>query len=88
MLIGRGTRRVIAIITLVAVSVLFGVTKLLLPLQQLWSVLGAARWPLAAMAAMLVAGSFYRLLRRAPGPPPAKPRPTHLRLVRTDETLH
>ncbi len=90
MLIGRGTRRVIGIVTLVAVCGFFGVTAVFLPLQHLWSALGAARWPLTAMVAMVVVGAGYRLFPASgvPVTPPAKPRPTHLRIVRTDETLH
>lgn len=49
-----------------------------------------ARWYLIAIAAVALASNVYRLWLKwhAPTPPLPKPRPTHLKLVRNDETLH
>lgn len=49
-----------------------------------------ARWYLIALAAIVLASNGYRLWLKwhPPAPPQPKPRPTHLKLVRNDETLH
>lgn len=86
MLISRGTRRVIGLVTLVAFLGVSGVA--LTSPAFLWAFLKDTAWLWIAGIAILVASNGYRLLKRTRRPPPPKPRPTHLKLVKTDETLH
>jgi len=90
MLIGRGTRRIVAIVLLISMAGFVGVFGMISQLPKYWEMLGQARWLLLTLIAIAVVSNVYRLWERrhAPKPPPAKPRPSHLKLVRTDETLH
>ena len=49
-----------------------------------------ARWYLVALIAIVLVSNVYRVWLRIsrPAPPSPKQRPTHLKLVRNDETLH
>ncbi len=89
MLLGRGTRRAIGIVMLIVFA---GPLFFALPagLQEtIRHILYPARWPLALLAAIVLASSVHQIwTNHAAMPPKAKPRPTHLRVVRNDETLH
>jgi hypothetical protein len=89
MLLGRGTRRGIGIVMLTAFA---GPLFFVLPAglrETIGHILYPARWPLALLAAIVLASTIHQIwTQRAAPPPKAKPRPTHLRVVRNDETLH
>jgi hypothetical protein len=89
MLLGRGTRRGIgiAMLTASAVPLFFALPAGLR--ETIGHILYPARWPLAALGAILLASAIHQIwTQRGATPPLAKPRPTHLRVVRNDETLH
>lgn len=90
MLIGRGTRRAIGIVLLISSAGLLGLTAFADAASYAWHHLGEARWPLLGMVALLLVSNIWRLSQTSqpPAPPAPKPRPTHLRLVKTDETIH
>jgi hypothetical protein len=81
-----GTRRVVAAVVLAA----FVIPTLWLgfygPRGFGFYLLYQLRWPLIMLAAMIAAAVWQR--RRAPPPPRVNPRPKHLKIVRSDETLH
>jgi hypothetical protein len=89
MLLGRGTRRAIGIVMLLAFA---GPLFFLLPAglrESIANILYPARWPLAVLAAIVLASAIHQIWTQPKAAPPkAKPRPTHLRVVRNDETLH
>ena len=88
MLLSRNTRRATGFV-LLAIFLVPAIYALLSPpfaRQMLYE----ARWYLIALAAIALASNGYgRWLKwHPPAPPQPKPRPTHLKLVRNDETLH
>jgi hypothetical protein len=89
-MMGRGTRRGVGIVLLLSMFGFVGLFAAAARLPELWRFLAPVRWPLLGMVAILVASNVYRLLYSRPTPvPKAKPRPTHLRLVKDDKpTIH
>lgn len=85
MLIGRGTRRVVGIVVLVAVLAFVSLGPITRIVPEFWSAIGEARWAIIALIALMIVSNAYRMVtvRREP---PVKKRPTHLRLVRDDES--
>lgn len=84
----RGTRRVVGVVLLLAfvVPAVFALTDTAF-LKQFF---GEARWLLLAFVVLIAVGLVARLFVKPQAPKPAKPkpRPTHLKLVKTDETIH
>ena len=90
MLLRQSTRRVIGVVLLISMSVFLGLTAAFTPALDLWRGLGSARWLVVALIAIVLISNGYRYFWNRPTgtPPAAKPRPSHLKLVRNDETLH
>ena len=88
MLLSRTTRLVIGIVTLAAFAAptIYALTSPVFVRQMLYE----ARWYLIALVAIALVSNGYRLWLKwhPPALPLPKPRPTHLKLVRNDETLH
>ncbi|MEI9989709.1 MAG: hypothetical protein WDM86_06690 [Rhizomicrobium sp.] len=79
-------RRLVAAIVLVAFGCSLGLALFFGPNGIGLYLLYQLRWPLIVLAAMIAATIWQR--RQHPRPPAPKPRPTHLKIVKSDETRH
>ena len=88
MLLSRNTRRIVGLDALAAFAAptIYALTSPSFVRQLFYE----SRWYLIAFAAIVLASNAYRLWWKwhSPALPQPKPRPTHLKLVRNDETLH
>ncbi len=80
------TRRLVAVIVLIAFGSSLGLALVFGPNGIGLYLLYQLRWPLIVLAAMIATTIWLR--RRQPKPPAPKPRPTHLKIVKPDDTLH
>ena len=77
-------RRLVAAIVLVAFAASLGLALFFGPRGLGLVLLYQLRWPLITLAAIVVATVW----QRSQQPRPPKPKPTHLKIVKSDETRH
>ncbi len=79
-----GTRRLVTALILVGFAASLGLALAYGPQGTGFSLLYQLRWPLITLVAIIVAAIW----QRSQQPPKPKPRPTHIKIVKSDETRH